>query len=161
MIQTLKLSSLEENIVYQCFLVAPSSEVTFLARESCVIRNGSASRCLLSFEASKQLPASLEKKMSGSIWRKFVIQKLKLSALDENIVYPCFLAALFLEVTFLARQSCFTWNELASRCLMPFEASKQLLQLPLQVKPGSHYNTSKRMSRKQRRTQPNEVKRMT
>ena len=53
MIQTLKLSSLEENIVYQCFLVVPFWEVTFLARESCVIWNASASRCLLSFEAAK------------------------------------------------------------------------------------------------------------
>ena len=39
----LKLSSLEENIVYQCLLVAPFSEVTFLARESCVIWNALAS----------------------------------------------------------------------------------------------------------------------
>ena len=42
-------------IVYQCFLVALFSEVAFLARESCVIRNASASRCLLPFEASEQL----------------------------------------------------------------------------------------------------------
>ena len=110
------------------------SFVTFLARESCVIRNASASRCLLSFETCKQLPACLKKKAtSGFIWHNFMIQMLKLSSLDENIVYQCFLAALFSEVTFLARESCFIWNASANRCLLSFEAYKQLLQLPLQI----------------------------
>ena len=89
------------------------------------------SRCLLSFEASKQLPASLKKEMSGFIWRKFMIQMLKLSSLDENIVYQCFLAAPFSEVTFLDRESCFIRNVSASRCLLPFEASKQIILLSI------------------------------
>ena len=60
----LKLSSLKEKLVYQCFLVAPFSEVTFLARESCVIQNASTLRHFLPFEASKQLLQSPLQKFS-------------------------------------------------------------------------------------------------
>ena len=105
----------------------PFSEVTFLARERCVIRNASASLGVCC-QASKQLHASLKKQMSGFIWCKFMIRTLKLSSLDENIVCQCFLLAPFSQVTFLARESCFIRNASASRCLLSFEASKQLLQ---------------------------------
>ena len=121
MIQTVKLSLFEENIVYQSFLVAPFTEVTFLLREKVVIRNAPASRCLLSFEASKQLPASLKKEISGFIWHNFVIQTVKLSLFEENIVYQSFLVAPFTEVTFLLREKVVIRNAPASRCLLSFE----------------------------------------
>ena len=79
-------------------------------------------------KASKQLPASLKKEKSGFIWHKFMIQMLKLSSLDKIIVYQCLLAAPFSKVTFLARESCVIRNASASRCLLSFEAPKQLLQ---------------------------------
>ena len=135
----LKLSSLEDNIVYQCFLVELLFEVTFLAREtSLVIWNASAvgvcclGVCFLS-KHIKPIAGKSKKEIAGFIWPKLVIQTLKLSSLNENIVYQCFLAAPFSEGTFLARESCFIRNTSASRCLLPFEAPKQLLQSPLQI----------------------------
>ena len=136
MIQTLKLSSLEENIVYQCSLAELFFEVTLLASQSCVIRNASASRCFLSFAASRQLPASSKTALSGFIRRNLVIQTLKLSSLEENTVYQCFIAALFFEVTFLVRQSCVIRNASASRFCFSFEASRQLPASPKKALSG-------------------------
>ena len=123
-IQTVKLSLFEENIVYKSFLVAPFTEVTFLLREKVVIRNAPASRCLFSFEASKQLPASLKKEISGFIWHNFVIQTVKLSLFEENIVYQSFLVAPFTEVTFLLREKVVIRNAPASRCLLSLKSSE-------------------------------------
>ena len=51
MIQTVKLSLFEVNIVYQSFPIVPFTEVTFLARESLVdLSNAPGSRCLLSLK---------------------------------------------------------------------------------------------------------------
>ena len=82
------------------------------------------------FEASKQLPASLKKEFSGFIWHNFVIQTVKLSLFEENIVYQSFLVAPFTEVTFLPREKVVIRNALASRCLLSCEASKQLPASP-------------------------------
>ena len=85
------------------------------------------------FEASKQLPASLKKEISGFIWHNFVIQTVKLSLFEENIVYKSFLVAPFTEVTFLLREKVVIRNAPASRCLFSFEASKHA-QLPASLK---------------------------
>ena len=80
-------------------------------------------QCVL--KASKQLPANLKKEISGFIWHNFLIQMVKVSLFEENIVYQSFLVAPFTEVTFLLREKVVIRNAPASRCLLSFEASKQ------------------------------------
>ena len=80
--------------------------------------------CLLKHQS--KMPASLKKEISGFIWHNFVIQTVKLSLFEENIVYQSFLVAPFTEVTFLLREKVVIRNALASRCLLSLKSSERM-----------------------------------
>ena len=85
-IQTVKLSLFEENIVYQSFLVAPFTEVTFLLREKVVIRNAPASRCLLSLKSSERMDSFTER-VTKSLERMDVFTKRVIKSFKQMSVF--------------------------------------------------------------------------